>query len=177
LQSATLSAVRRLRFVFDLARRLGAAPTTEALLNRLRSLVIAALALAAAIVLFIVLRPGDDGESTTTTAAETTTTTPTTTAATTTKPKPPTLTRVTIHVRHGGVLGGIRRVTVPRGRPAELYVTSDVADHVHLHGYDIMRDVAPGAPARLRFRATTAGRFEVELEDRALQIAEITVQA
>jgi len=56
-----------------------------------------------------------------------------------------------------------------------LIVRSDVADHVHLHGYDIMRDVAPGMPARLPFKATITGRFEVELEDRGVPIADITV--
>jgi hypothetical protein len=55
-------------------------------------------------------------------------------------------------------------------------VRADVSDHVHLHGYDIMRDVSPGRPARLRFRATIPGRFEVELEDRRLQIAQLEVR-
>jgi hypothetical protein len=39
-----------------------------------------------------------------------------------------------------------------------------------------MRDVAPGSPARLRFRATIPGGFEAELEDAGLQIADITVK-
>jgi hypothetical protein len=47
---------------------------------------------------------------------------------------------------------------------------------VHLHGYDVMVDVAPGKPARLRFKATIPGRFEVELEDRGLHIAELEVR-
>jgi hypothetical protein len=55
-------------------------------------------------------------------------------------------------------------------------VRADVSDHVHLHGYDVFRDVSPGGPARLRFRATIPGRFEVELEDRKLQIAQIEVR-
>jgi hypothetical protein len=38
-----------------------------------------------------------------------------------------------------------------------------------------MRDVAPGKSARLPFKATIPGRFEVELEDRGVQIADITV--
>ena len=38
-----------------------------------------------------------------------------------------------------------------------------------------MSDVAPGAPARIAFRATIPGRFEIELEDRGVQIAELTV--
>lgn len=153
-------------------------------MRRLRPLLVAAVSVAAAVVLFVVLRPENDNDGTETNAAETTSTTQATTSATTTTPptttaKPgiPTRTRVTIHVRRGRVIGGIRRVTFPKGARVELFVTADVADEVHLHGYDRSRDVAPGAPARLLFRATTSGRFEVELEQRGLQIAEITVRA
>jgi len=151
--------------------------------RRLRLLLVAAVSVAAVVVLFVVLRPENDNERTATGTAGTTSTTQTTTSATTTtaptttaKPRPPARTRITITVRGGRVVGGIRRATVPKGARVELFVTADVADEVHLHGYDRSRDVAPGAPARLRFRATTSGRFEVELEQRELQIAEITVR-
>jgi hypothetical protein len=150
-------------------------------MRRQRPLLVAAAALAAIVVLFVVLRPDGDNEETGT--AETTSSTQVTTSATastapttTAKPAVPARTRVTIAVRGGRVTGGIQRVTLPRGALVELLVTADVADEVHLHGYDISRDVAPGAPARLRFKATTSGRFEVELEQRQLQIAEITVR-
>jgi hypothetical protein len=150
-------------------------------MRRQRPLLVAAAALAAIVVLFVVLRPEGDNEETGT--AETTGSTQVTTSATastapttTAKPAVPARRRVTIAVRAGRVIGGIRRATVPRGALVELLVTADVADEVHLHGYDISRDVAPGAPARLRFKATTSGRFEVELEKRQLQIAEITVR-
>jgi hypothetical protein len=36
---------------------------------------------------------------------------------------------------------------------------------VHVHGYDLMADVAPGSPARIDFVADVPGVFEVELED------------
>ena len=39
-------------------------------------------------------------------------------------------------------------------------------------GYDIIRAVAPGKPAQLVFTAEIPGRFEIELEDTATQIAE-----
>ena len=81
-----------------------------------------------------------------------------------------------VRVVGGAPQGGIVRRTVDQGDRVVIFVTSDVADHVHLHGYDIMRDVAPGRPARIPFRATVPGRFEVELEDRSLQIADITVR-
>ena len=38
-----------------------------------------------------------------------------------------------------------------------------------------MKDVAPGAPAVIAFKATIPGQFEAELESRGLQIAEISV--
>lgn len=123
---------------------------------------------------------GDDGESggttiETTTTSETTTTTTTTTE--TTPPPPPGPTEIRIIVVDGAPKAGIVREEVEKNDRVVLIVRSDVSDHIHLHGYDIMRDVAPGEPARLPFKATIPGRFEVELEDRGVQIADITVTA
>ena len=56
-----------------------------------------------------------------------------------------------------------------------LVVKSDVADEIHLHGYDKSTDVTAGGTARLPFTATIPGRFEVELESRGVQIADLTV--
>lgn len=142
-------------------------------------LLIAAATVVGAVVLFLVLRPGDDEDATTpTTTATTTATTPTTTVPppppVPPSPPPPAVVRITI--REGLPVGGIRRVTVKRGRRVTLVVTSDISDHVHLHGYNVIRDVGPGMPARLPFRATIAGTVEAELEDRGVQIASITAQ-
>ncbi len=123
---------------------------------------------------------GDDGDSAGTTSTETTTTTDTTTTetiTTETTPPPAGPTEIRIVVVNGAPKGGIVREKVAKGDRVVLVVRSDVADHVHLHGYDIMRDVAPGKPARLPFKATIPGRFEVELEDRGVPIADITVSA
>jgi hypothetical protein len=142
-------------------------------------LLIAAAAVAAAVVLFIVLRPDDDGGSASTlTTTATTATSPTTTLPPPPPPapQPPPPARVRIVVREGQPVGGIRRVTVSRGRRVVLTVTSDVVDHVHLHGYEIMRDVGPGQPARISFRATIVGTVEAELEDRRVRLATITTQ-
>ena len=108
----------------------------------------------------------------------TTTTGTTTTDTTTTETTPPSgPTEIRIVVSNGAPKGGIVREKVEKGDRVVLIVKSDVTDHVHLHGYDIMRDVAPGKPARLPFRATIPGRFEVELEERGVPIADITVNA
>jgi hypothetical protein len=56
-----------------------------------------------------------------------------------------------------------------------LIVSSDVADEAHVHGYDLMADVARRSRARISFEASVPGRFDVELEGRAIQIAELRV--
>jgi hypothetical protein len=149
---------------------------------RPRSILLIVVAFAVAASLFVLLRPNDDEESAspgTTTQATTTTATPTTTGETPPPPPPPgppPPARVAITIREGLPVGGIRRVTVAKNRQVVLVVTSDVVDHVHLHGYDIMRDVGPGQPARIAFRATRVGTVEAELEERGVQIASITAK-
>jgi hypothetical protein len=106
-----------------------------------------------------------DGE--TATAPETTPTVPQA------PPPPP---RLVLEVRDGRVLGGVNRSTVSRGDRVVVVVRSDVEDEVHVHGYDLLREVAPGRPARIAFRASTVGRFEIELEDRHLLLAVLEVR-
>lgn len=157
-----------------------------------RRLLILAGGVAAVIVLFLLLRPvGDDedvaapsttqSQATTTAETETETTAETETAPPPPPPPPPPLKKpevavIRITIRGAKPVGGIERAKVTKGRRVRFVVRSDVADHVHVHGYDLMRDVAPGKPARIGFRASIPGRFEVELEDRGLQIAELEVR-
>jgi hypothetical protein len=143
-------------------------------------LLIAAAAVAAALILFVVLSP-DDGEDNSASTIPTTTETVTTFTEPSVPPPPrppapPPPARVRITVRDGTPVGGVRRVTVGKGRRVILIVTSDVSDHVHLHGYNIMRDVGPGIPAQISFRATIVGTVEAELEDRHVPLARITTQ-
>ena len=121
----------------------------------------------------------DDAASGTTTTGTTQTTTETTagqTTTTATEPPPPGPTELRVRVVGGVPQGGIARATVDRGDRVALIVTSDVADHVHVHGYDLVRDLEPGERARMVFGARLPGRFVIELEDRHAQIAELTVR-
>jgi predicted ribosomally synthesized peptide with SipW-like signal peptide len=106
------------------------------------------------------------------TSASWTDTTTTETTTTTGAAKP---TEVKIVVVNAAPQGGIVRQTVNQGDEVVLVVTSDVADEIHLHGYDLSRDVEAGGTVRLPFTATIPGRFEAELESRGVQIADITV--
>jgi copper(I)-binding protein len=114
--------------------------------------------------------------STDTTTTETTTTTATTTTTTTTTTDADKPTEVKVVVVDGAPQGGIVRATVNKDDQVVLVVTSDVADEIHLHGYDKAKDVAAGGTIRIPFKATIPGRFEAELESRGVQIAEISVE-
>ena len=110
----------------------------------------------------------------TTTEAATTTTTTTTIAPTTTTAAPRTRT-ITVVVKGGRPQGGIQRPTLDKGEKVVLVVKTDAGEAVHLHGYNIEKDVVPGQAVRMPFTANIAGRFEVELHptDALLAVVEV----
>jgi hypothetical protein len=123
---------------------------------------------------------GSKSVSTTSAVRTTTTTTasapaPTTTPPSTTKPASRLVT-ITVRIKGGKPLGGIQRATAKKGEQVALVVHSDVADEVHVHGYDLSKDVKVGGTVRIQFTAKLTGVFEAELESRSLQIAELTVR-
>ncbi len=85
-------------------------------------------------------------------------------------------TTITIRVVGGRPVGGIKRPKLKKGQRVVLVVRSSIADEVHLHGYDLSRRVAARRVARIAFVAKIAGRFEVELEESGIQLAELTVR-
>lgn len=85
-------------------------------------------------------------------------------------------TAVAITVAGGRPVGGIVRVTVDRGERVRLRVRSDLADEVHLHGYDVEWDVGPGRVKTVVVEAAVPGRFELELHETGTQIGELTVR-
>ncbi|NDU79065.1 hypothetical protein GWI34_41770, partial [Actinomadura sp. DSM 109109] len=127
---------------------------------------------------FFALKPDDDDEAAATTTAQTATEAPpptTSEQATTAPPPEPQAVRAKIVVP-ADTAPTVKQFSVQRDRQVELVVESELTDHVHLHGYDLMADVGPGVPATIRFKATAPGRFEIELEDSGLQIGELEVR-
>jgi hypothetical protein len=81
----------------------------------------------------------------------------------------------TIVVKNGKPVGGIRQLTYVKGDQIRFKVESDVSDEIHVHGYDVMKDVEAGGSVSFDFPATIEGGFEAELEGRGEQIIELTV--
>lgn len=108
------------------------------------------------------------GQSSTTVAPVTTPTTAGGAASTTTAVPATTTTAGTVlavTVRGGQVVDGASRQRATLNQPVTIRVTSDRADHVHVHGYDKFADVGPGKVGEVTFVANIPGVFEVELED------------
>lgn len=83
--------------------------------------------------------------------------------------------RVEIAFVGGAVSSGPVRHDVPLGSTVELVVRSDVADEVHLHGYDRRSFVTAGASTTVRFVADLPGVFEVELEAQRAPLGQLQV--
>src|SRR2546427_3401143 len=83
---------------------------------------------------------------------------------------------VQIVVKNGKPVGGVKKINVNKGDPVRFTVTSDVADEIHVHGYDFHKDVKKGGSVSFDFPAKIDGRFLIELESRSEQIASLEVQ-
>jgi hypothetical protein len=81
----------------------------------------------------------------------------------------------TIVVRNGEPLNGVQELEYSAGDQVRFRVRSDVADEIHVHGYDLMKDVPAGGTVSFSFPADIEGIFEVELEGLKEQIAELRV--
>ena len=144
--------------------------------QRLSFLGIAAVIAVVAIIVLAVGGGSDDtttDDSANTSAQQTATATATPTAedgqetstpTPTPKPQPPLL-----------QAGKVTKLRFDEGETVRFRVRHDEPEHVHIHGYDIMKDVEPGQTANVAFKATITGIFEIEFEDSAEEIGELRV--
>jgi hypothetical protein len=133
------------------------------------------VAAAIAVGLFVVLSNGDDEDS----EAQTTVATETgveddSDGSGGEKPKPEPEIPL-IEVKDGEPVGGVKELSFESGDEIEFRVEADAPAEVHFHGYNLSMDVAPGNPVTFKVPAEVEGIFEVELEETAVQIAEIEV--
>ena len=147
--------------------------------QRLTFLGIAAVIAVVAVVVILAASGGDDEDSgTQASATQTATPTPTEdeseaspqetetpTPTPTPKPKPPLLKG-----------GKVTRLEYKEGDTVKFRVVSPVAEEVHIHGYDIAKDLEPNKEITISFPATIEGIFEIEYEHAGEQIGELRVE-
>lgn len=71
--------------------------------------------------------------------------------------------------------GKVAKLRYTEGDTVTFRVVSDKAEEVHVHGYDIKKELEAGKPATMSFKASITGIFEIEFEGSAEQIAELRV--
>ncbi|HEX5899510.1 MAG TPA: hypothetical protein VFY32_08935, partial [Solirubrobacteraceae bacterium] len=108
-------------------------------------------------------------------STQSTDTSPTTSGTTTATepaapPAPP-----TVRVVNAKPQGGVKKLNFNKGEQIRFRIVSDTADEIHVHGYDLMKDVAKGGSVTFSFKGSIDGRFVVELEGHGEQIAELDV--
>ncbi len=81
----------------------------------------------------------------------------------------------TIDFENGEAVGGVQKIEVNAGEEVRFLVHSDVAEEVHVHGYDLMKDVPAGGTVEFDFPAEIEGIFEAEMEGVGVQILELQV--
>jgi heme/copper-type cytochrome/quinol oxidase subunit 2 len=85
-------------------------------------------------------------------------------------------TEIVVSVKDGKVSPKAHRVKVAEGSPVQILVSSDVDDEVHVHGYDIERELSAGQPTTIEFTANQTGVFEVETHQSSLLLLQLQVR-
>ena len=81
----------------------------------------------------------------------------------------------TIVVRDVEPVGGVQELEFSAGEEIRFRVSSDAAEEIHVHGYDIAKDVPAGGTVEFDFPAELEGIYEAELEELGVQIAELRI--
>jgi heme/copper-type cytochrome/quinol oxidase subunit 2 len=145
--------------------------------SRAQRLSFLAIAVVIAIVAVVLLASsgGDDDEETAPTSAQSTATATPTPGADSTPEATETPTPTPEPAVPLVTSGKVTKLRFKQGDTVRFRVRSDVADEVHVHGYDLMKDVEPGKTITFSFPATITGIFEIELENAGQQIAQLRV--
>jgi hypothetical protein len=144
--------------------------------------IIAAISLAvAAVALFVILSPGDSDQEPAKEATQEETSAAGETGSSQgvtdpePAPKPPKPKVPTVVFKNGKPVGGVLGIEVKMGEQIKFRVKSDVADEVHVHGFDITRDVPAGGSVSLSFPADITGIYEAEVEHLGVRVAELQI--
>jgi heme/copper-type cytochrome/quinol oxidase subunit 2 len=78
-------------------------------------------------------------------------------------------------VEDGVKTEGLDTLSVRVGETVRFEVEADVADEIHVHGFDLRFETVPDEEVVVEFVAEATGIFEVELEGLGLRLLEVEV--
>ena len=67
-----------------------------------------------------------------------------------------------LRIENGQVAENMRLIRVTQDDVVKLQWSTDKPSTVHLHGYDIEKEIVPGAITEMAFTARATGRFTIE---------------
>jgi hypothetical protein len=100
--------------------------------------VVALVALALAVVLFIVLSSGSSSDKDGQNRA------------------------FAFEVSHGQAVGGAKNVSAAQGDHLTVTLRTDIPAELHIHGYELSKDIKAGGQGSIAFTADATGEFEIE---------------
>ena len=83
---------------------------------------------------------------------------------------------INVTIANGNVSPSGATYDVTKGAEVTINVTSDSADTVHVHGYEIEKDVVAGQQTVITFVADQTGRYEIETHTIEATIATLNVR-
>jgi plastocyanin len=81
-----------------------------------------------------------------------------------------------ITIKNGKAVGGVQTVSVKKGDRARFKVVSDADHEIHLHGFDIAKDVKAGGSVTYNVKTDAPGIYEFEIEDTTTKIGQVKVE-
>ena len=72
--------------------------------------------------------------------------------------------------------GKVQKLKYTQGDQVRFQVRSPKADEVHVHGYDIERELKPNQTTTIAFKANINGVFDIEIHSTDTQIGRLTVE-
>jgi plastocyanin len=67
-------------------------------------------------------------------------------------------------------------ISVDQGDTVTLRVSADEPTELHVHGYDVERELEPGEEAEIDFEADLTGRFEIENHETEKELGVLQVR-
>ena len=78
---------------------------------------------------------------------------------------------ISLSAKAGKPVGGVQVYKLKRDDDVTLTVVADRADQLHVHGYEIERELVADQPQTVKFIAKRTGRFSVELHKSGATLA------
>ena len=79
-----------------------------------------------------------------------------------------------VEISDGAMIPG--EISVGQGDRVTLNLTADRPVELHVHGYDLEKEVEPGEATRVYFRADQTGRFPVEDHETEAELGVLVVE-